>query len=418
MAPDQAAPVPAGWYPDPYGASELRWWDGQNWTESVHPPVAAPPAPPAPAPPAQEPAAQQPVMQEPVAQEPPVQTPAVQEPAVQEPDPQYLGVEALQFHEAPATEPPPAEAPPAQAPMQTAPAEAPPGLAPPLVTPPSSTPPAGEQPGTGLPSRRELRARSAEQSGGPLSASTSGPASPPASADIPDASAPTAFDWLTTGSTPQQPAAAPTSPAPVPPAQAETDQFAAPSSPAPSADATPGPEAAGASGPVPVAATSAWAQEPHAVTTDPDELYPATSSRTSTVSGWLIASMPLISGILAIAAVKGQENYPRYVPAGLEWWMLAGGVFALAYIATIVLAITDRRKLDWAGYNRPAHWFWAILTAPVYLAVRTIAVRRETGRNSMMLWVWLILAAVLVGAWFAAKAFAPELVDGYVLPFL
>ena len=152
MAPDQAAPVPAGWYPDPYGASELRWWDGQNWTESIHPPVAAPPAPPAPAPPAQEPAAQQPVMQQPAAQEPvvqqpavqqpPVQTPAVQEPVAQEsvlpepaaqqqpaqePDPQYLGVEALQFQEAPATEPPPAEAPPAQAPMQTAPAEAPPG---------------------------------------------------------------------------------------------------------------------------------------------------------------------------------------------------------------------------------------------------------------------------------------------------
>ena len=43
MAPDQTAPVPAGWYPDPYGTSELRWWDGQNWTDSVHPPVSTSP---------------------------------------------------------------------------------------------------------------------------------------------------------------------------------------------------------------------------------------------------------------------------------------------------------------------------------------------------------------------------------------
>ena len=451
MAPDQAAPVPAGWYPDPYGASELRWWDGQNWTESIHPPVAAPPAAPEPAPPAQEPVAQQPVAQEPVIQEPlapefaaqqppvqefPVQQPPVQQPPVQQPpvqpppalnapeqesathqpEPQYLGVEALQFQEAPV------EAPQAQEPQAQEPQEP----APPLVTPPVSAPPEGELHATGLPSRRELRARSAEQSGGPLSASTSAPTPALPSTDIPDASAPTAFDWLTTGSVPQPPAAAPAFPAPEP-VQADADPFAAHASPAPFAapDATPESAAASAgateppgSGPVPVAATSAWAHEPQTVTPDPDELYPATSSRTSTVSGWLIASMPLMTGIFAIAAVKAQENYPRYVPAGLTWWMLAGGVLAAAYIATIILALTDRRKLDWAGYNRPAHWYWAILTAPVYLAIRTIAVRRETGRNSMMLWVWLILAAALVGAWFAAKTFAPELVNGYVLPFL
>ncbi len=24
-----------GWYPDPWGGTGLRWWDGQNWTENV-----------------------------------------------------------------------------------------------------------------------------------------------------------------------------------------------------------------------------------------------------------------------------------------------------------------------------------------------------------------------------------------------
>jgi hypothetical protein len=190
------------------------------------------------------------------------------------------------------------------------------------------------------------------------------------------------------------------------------------------APAAPPAETAAADQPVfgasagPVPATSAWAQEPASSAADAEDLYPSTATRKSTTSAWLIALMPLITGVLAIAAVKGAENYPRYIPSTLEWWMLAGGVVVILYLVTIVLAVADRRKLDWSGYNRPAHWLWAILTAPVYLIVRTIAVKRETDRNSALLWVWVALALVLVGAWFAAKTFAPELIEGYPLPFL
>ena len=38
-----AAPA-ANWFPDPEDASQLRWWDGNSWTEHRHP--VAPPAPP------------------------------------------------------------------------------------------------------------------------------------------------------------------------------------------------------------------------------------------------------------------------------------------------------------------------------------------------------------------------------------
>ena len=36
-APGQTAnPGPADWYPDPYGAAQLRYWDGATWTDQTH----------------------------------------------------------------------------------------------------------------------------------------------------------------------------------------------------------------------------------------------------------------------------------------------------------------------------------------------------------------------------------------------
>jgi Protein of unknown function (DUF2510) len=51
MTNTSGSTTPAGWYPDPAGSANLRWWDGSTWTAHLAPPPTPAPAPaPAPTP--------------------------------------------------------------------------------------------------------------------------------------------------------------------------------------------------------------------------------------------------------------------------------------------------------------------------------------------------------------------------------
>ena len=71
MSAPTTGSTPAGWYPDPSNESQVRWWDGAQWTSNVQPMPQR----------AAEPVESEPAESASVAAEPAVPAPAVWEPA-------------------------------------------------------------------------------------------------------------------------------------------------------------------------------------------------------------------------------------------------------------------------------------------------------------------------------------------------
>ncbi len=71
-------------------------------------------------------------------------------------------------------------------------------------------------------------------------------------------------------------------------------------------------------------------------------------------------------------------------------------ILAAIYFGTVALALADHRMLLGNGIVGPAHWAWALLTAPVYLFVRAMVLTRTTGRGFGPVLVWVGLAVLSV----------------------
>jgi hypothetical protein len=105
---------------------------------------------------------------------------------------------------------------------------------------------------------------------------------------------------------------------------------------------------------------------------------------------WIIAMIPLIQlvGILLVVSAIGVATALPFLLA------IAVG----PYIAGIPLALADQRQLLRMGHQRPGHWAWAILTSPAYLVARAIAASREHGKGLTPLLVWAALSLLQVAS--------------------
>lgn len=328
----------AAWYPDPYSVSTLRWWDGVQWTDAVHPPVGAP-APAAAPPPSQAPAAL-PTEQSNVQPTAPVAT----QPAG---GAHVAGASAAFPYLSQMSEQPAAPA-PVVSEVVTAQ----------TVTPAPAPASASAQPQVNLPG--PVAAASASTSAG-MGTHVTPPPSPlglrAAAATLDEDTGTGGYEW-----------------------SRESRAF----------DTFPG-----SAMPMSIAPRSA-------VTSD---------AVTNTASSWTIVLMPLLAIVGIVAVMLVIASVPALRATGFPSELLLASVGVAFYLITVLFALADNRRLYSNGVDRPPHWAWSLLSAPVYLIARVVAVKRETGRTKLGQLIVHVL--LLAGGVFVALNFT-EL----VWPFL
>jgi hypothetical protein len=343
-APTQTqTPIPAGWYPDPRGTKQRRWWDGNAWTHALE----APPEPVAPATPA-------------YANLPGPGTPAYANlpgPAMRTPSPNAPTVRrALD---------PEANAEPEQQP---------------------------------LPSRRQLREAAAAlelqrqltEPKAPSPVYAMGPAVSQTFAPVDAAPARTATTFT--------PAAAPAAAT----AQATETGIAtaAPSTPAaPAAVPVALPVTAPAALPValPITAPTAESAVSNPVLSSgpayqPFGLAPKITTglveaptSVNTPAVWLITVLPAVAlGIASALIAFAPDFYTPFTQGALA--------FVLA-VAAVALAVNDRRQLTLRSHQATASPAWILLTPLAYLVARASNTKKQAGRGWAPALVFLLLAA-------------------------
>jgi hypothetical protein len=110
----------------------------------------------------------------------------------------------------------------------------------------------------------------------------------------------------------------------------------------------------------------------------------------NTVSSWFVALSPFYYAIAFIIALPALASITSLVTLGA----IAAAIVVVPFIIALVFAIVDFSALKGRGLPRPASPAWMLLTPLVYLIVRTVRVRRATGRGSAPLWVWIAAWAV------------------------
>lgn len=120
--------------------------------------------------------------------------------------------------------------------------------------------------------------------------------------------------------------------------------------------------------------------------------YPGFSAApVSTAPVWVIALFPLLQLVIMLLLVTG-------LGSTIDLQVAMPAMLGFVYLTMIALAFADHRILRRGGIPRPAHWAWALLTAPVYLFVRAVVLTRTTGRGFGPVLVWFALALLAVAS--------------------
>jgi hypothetical protein len=104
------------------------------------------------------------------------------------------------------------------------------------------------------------------------------------------------------------------------------------------------------------------------------------NARVSTGPAWIIAMIPLLQLVVSLLFLTafGMGNN----------LMVFLAILIAPYFLVIALAFVDRRMLKAGGMQRPASWLWALLSAPVYLLARARSSIRETGHGIGPVLTW------------------------------
>jgi hypothetical protein len=109
-----------------------------------------------------------------------------------------------------------------------------------------------------------------------------------------------------------------------------------------------------------------------------------------TASVWIIALIPVVVLLISLLLLLGFGST-------LNAWVTPS-ICVASYLLVVILAIADRASLGRAGYEHRASWTWALLTAPGYLIARSASLAKVGPVGFAPLLVWAALCVLQVGS--------------------
>ena len=114
-----------------------------------------------------------------------------------------------------------------------------------------------------------------------------------------------------------------------------------------------------------------------------------------TPSVWALALMPIIRAAIIVGGLYAWTTF-EVSP------VVAGVIALLPTLIAFSAANNDRKSLLARGFSGTPHPAWSIIGEWLYLGLRVAASRRQSNTGGVVIWVWVATALVVVGAAYLA----------------